>query len=92
MINLVEEHGPAVIHTLAVGLAKIATDQDAWDKNIQETEGAIEELTIVDLFVLLNRFVEVNASFFVARGLTLPQVLNIAKGVQSQGATESAIR
>lgn len=83
ILAMFEQHGPTVIHALAIGLAPIHRDQAKWDENIADTEAAIEELDLVDLVVLLKHFVTVNAGFFVDRGLKLPRVpgLNLAADV-----------
>ena len=61
ILDTVERHGPALIRALAIGV------NDEADK--------LEDLTVVDLVVLAKHFVTVNAGFFAARGLRLPQNL-----------------
>ena len=59
ILGLLEQHGPTIIEALAIGTAI--------------ERAALEELTVVDLVVVLKHFVLVNAGFFASQGLKLPQ-------------------
>lgn len=61
ILDMLEQHGPTVVQALACGI-----DADA---------SKIGELYTADLLNLGKRFVQVNADFFVAQGMTLPQIL-----------------
>lgn len=58
IMDTLEEHGPALIGALAIG--------------VDAPRESLEDLTVLDLVVLLKHFVGVNASFFTQRGLELP--------------------
>lgn len=59
MLGLLEQHGPQVLEALAIGIGA---------KREQ-----LDDLALVDLLVLVRHFVQVNADFFTAQGLTVPR-------------------
>lgn len=68
MLDAIDNHGPSLVKALAVGIG-------------EDDHTKLEDLTVVDLVVLAKHFVTVNAGFFAARGLRLPQSLpGIAAG------------
>lgn len=68
MLALLETEGPAAIRALAVGLEPNQSPEAQ-----QAMVDQLEELTMVGLLVAIKHFVVVNAGFFAAQGLRLPQ-------------------
>lgn len=68
MLALLETEGPAAIRALAVGL-----EPNQSPESQQAMVDQLEELTMVGLLVAIKHFVVVNAGFFAAQGLRLPQ-------------------
>ena len=68
MLALLETEGPAAIRALAVGL-----EPDQSPEAQQAMVDQLEDLTMVGLLVAIKHFVVVNAGFFAAQGLRLPQ-------------------
>lgn len=77
MMDMLEQHGPQVIEALA-----IATDTPV------ET---IRDLFVVELATLIKHVVVVNADFFKAQGLTLPQ-MGLGSGTSAAAMAVTAAR
>ena len=90
ILGIVEQHGPAVIHAIAIGIAQVDRDQARWMDNIAAVAATLEEMQLVDLIVLLRNFVEINASFFTGQGLTLP--LGLALNRSARNPADAAAR
>jgi hypothetical protein len=76
MLSLVEESGPQLVAALAAGIDKSPED--------------LGELSVVGIVVLLKHFVVLNAGFFTAQGLTLPQTLPAGfRGLGAAGGVAS---
>lgn len=67
MLSMAEDHGPTILKALACGL-DTTNNPDAQRQLVEQ----MEDLDVVDVIVLAKHFIVVNASFFTARGLTLP--------------------
>lgn len=66
MVDMISEHGPTILKAMACGLD--STGKAEAQRQLVEQ---MEDLELADLLVLVRHFVQVNAGFFVARGLTL---------------------
>lgn len=81
MLGLLEQHGPQVLDALALA--------------IDAKREQLDDLAVVDLLVLVRHFVQVNADFFTAQGLTVPrnpvaQAMAAASVAASAAATAGA--
>lgn len=90
ILDLVDKHGEDLVKALAIGIAPTKPDKAAWDASIRDTQAAIDELPVVDMIMLVRRFVEVNAGFFVDRGLTLPPGLLTNAGVAASQTSKAS--
>jgi len=68
LLALLETEGPTAIRALAVGLEPNQSPEAQ-----QAMTAKLEELTVVGLVVAFKHFIVVNAGFFAAQGLRLPQ-------------------
>lgn len=84
LLALLETEGPTAIRALAVALEPNQSPESQAAMNAK-----LEELTMVGLLVAFKHFVVVNADFFAAQGLRLPQGgLLGALPVRSQASAE----
>lgn len=72
VLDMLSDHGEAAISALSIG-CDIPQDK-------------LENLEVVGLVTLLKHFVKVNAGFFVAQGLSLPQLAPASLGAVGQVA------